>query len=146
MNSNEIRIGNLVYPKGSSTLSHVTGIFENLCCLSGINNKYSKHYLFEQISPIELSESILEKFKFKKDEHGYWWIEFDRRYLSLIPSQDGYWYPVLVQCPEVSSESEQHVSINRIKYAHQIQNLFFSISHLELVFETKIQINENAKN
>jgi len=85
----------------------------------------------EAIKGIRITEERLSEFGFKKDNKGNYWIDLQTHYLELMLS--GYYcYPVYAQVPEMSHEKEQRVSTNRIEFVHELQNLFFAISGVEL--------------
>lgn len=82
------------------------------------------------IEPIPLTPEILEKCGFVEDRGNYW-VDLMTHYLELINKLQG-WFPVYAQTPELSSEAEQRVLLNRIDYLHQLQNLFFALTGTEL--------------
>ena len=85
---------------------------------------------------LKISIPHLTGFGFVKDNNGNYWIDLQTHYLELMPS-NGYWYPVYAQLPEMSQECEQRVNTNRIKFVHELQNLFFALTGQEL--EMKVE-------
>jgi hypothetical protein len=86
---------------------------------------------------LKISIPHLIGFGFVKDNNnGSYWIDLQTHYLELMPS-NGYWYPTYAQVPEMSHEDEQRVSTNRIKFVHELQNLFFALTGTEL--EMKVE-------
>lgn len=82
---------------------------------------------------IPLTPEILEKCGFVKDLNGDYWKDLQTHYLLFIESNDGF-YPQYAGLPEMSSESEQIVSLHRINYVHELQNLYKILtgSHLTI--------------
>lgn len=85
----------------------------------------------EMIRPINITRQFLQKNGFTEDINGTLWRLMQTHYLEMIDMPDGF-YPVYTQIPEVSSEAEQKVGINKIKYVHQLQNLWYSLTGVEL--------------
>lgn len=79
----------------------------------------------------ELTKEYLIGVGFTKDNNNNYWKDLQTHYLELMPL-NGYWYPVYAQLPEMSHETEQRVTINRIKFVHELQNLFFVLTGNEL--------------
>jgi hypothetical protein len=82
--------------------------------------------------PIELTCEILTDCGFKTDDNGNQWFNLQTHYLELILAADGFYYPIYVQMPELSCEPEQRINLQRIKYVHQLQNLYFILTGEEL--------------
>jgi len=76
---------------------------------------------------MKISISHLTGFGFTKDNKGNYYLDLQSHYLEIIPS-NGYWYPVIAQVPEMSHEEEQRVSINRIEFVHELQNLIYVLT------------------
>ena len=85
----------------------------------------------ETFEPIVITNTFLVLNKFSEDNNGHFWLNLQTHYLELIPMSDGY-YPVYVQLPEMSSEAEQKVGMNKINYVHQLQNLHYCLTGIEL--------------
>lgn len=127
INLKELRLGNWVYILDIGKYAKIKSIDGE-----GVTHHIMwGHVYADMIEPIPLTEEILLKCGFIKDNNGNYWIDLQTHYLELMPS-NGYWYPVYVQTPEMSHQDEQRVSINRIQYVHELQNLFFAITGTEL--------------
>lgn len=122
MKATELRIGNLI---------------EFCDELHSINYVDIENLVFDELDdaykPIQLVGEWLAKFGFKIGRHGDFYIDLfsGASYLSVMFAQ-GYWYPTIDQNAELSSERNQSVSINRIQYVHQLQNLYFALTGEEL--------------
>lgn len=116
---NELRIGNVVYNQYGKMFKLSFQSLEAIYYGRGIYNE------------VILTPEILEKCRFKKDENGDFWVNLQTHYLLLIQSYD-YFYPVYAQVPELSNESEHRVSVHRIKYLSQLQNLYYCLTGKEL--------------
>lgn len=90
---------------------------------------YAEYY--EDLVPININDEILSNYGFKKDSIGNMWFDLTTHWLSLI-FVDGFYYPLYAQQPEIGQEDEQIVSLNRIKFVHELQNLFFALTGKEL--------------
>ena len=134
MNAEDLRIGNLfIY---EATYHSIISITETLCksyWLKG-NNKLDvyTHLYDDNIEPIQLTEEWLTKFGFENIDYGHsrYLINPDKT-IRLIWN-NGWLYPQIEQAPEMSSESTQVVSLDRIKYVHELQNLYYALTHEEL--------------
>ncbi len=86
-------------------------------------------------SPIPLTEEILLKCGFRKGVNGIVWISISPdRHIDLTPS-DGYYYPQLIQEPELSCESVNTFPLERISSVHELQNLFRILTQTDLKVE-----------
>jgi hypothetical protein len=84
---------------------------------------------------IPITEGILWANKFECGEGGWWMNAANNlrpHYLKLIYTVDDGWYPIYIEQPEMSSESEQMVSLRKIEYIHELENLFFVLTGKEL--------------
>lgn len=70
-----------------------------------------------------INHPYLIKQGFEKDCNGKWCKCFTTHYLELIESKEGYFYPMIVQPPELSCDSEQCVSVKRVKTVSELSNL-----------------------
>lgn len=103
-----------------------------LCdCINTPNHLYMTYDDFELI---ELDQEWFLKFGFMRTDG--WWLSLPSHYLEIIPkfeyNGDRYYSPVYGHMPEV----ECSVQLNRIRYVHELQNLFFSLTGRELEFLT----------
>lgn len=100
-------------------------------CTAIYGNFYSARY--EDLRGIPLTEDVLFKCGFKLDNNKNYWLSLDLdKHLDLIQSE-GYYYPQLVQEPEMSCDNLSVVSLNRISALHELQTLFFILSGSHLV-------------
>lgn len=115
--ANELRIGNWVEVFGVPAI------------VVEVNNKVAN-----KSNPFSITSGILEKAGFSIDENGTYWLFLQTHYLELIETDCG-WYPIYVQVPELSSEAEQRVSLNKIDSVHQLQNLIYILTGQELIIK-----------
>lgn len=125
----ELRIGNSVNTELG--IAEVIGIYEDVVDVKGVsvidNSSENKISIstrsfdgcveYEKIQPIPLTEEILLKFGFLKDDNFYhlnniWISNFYENYFSL----DGF-------------------DETKIEFVHQLQNLYFALTGEELKFE-----------
>lgn len=140
MKANELRIGNFVHHNSENEKDEFVGHQLTICELdektittfyidvSGgkqiVRNK--KDYM-----PIPLTKKWFENFVGFQYSDGNYWVNLITHYLDLMPSKE-LWYPTYVQIPEFSSEEEQRVNLNAIQYVHELQNLYFTLTGVEL--------------
>lgn len=79
------------------------------------------------VNPIDITTTWLVVNGFSEDNNGIFSYGLQTHYLDITPGQDGF-YPAYGQLPEMSSEDEQRVSLNRINFIHEFQNLFFVLT------------------
>jgi hypothetical protein len=134
---NELRFGNLVTFNGEDIdyPLKITGILNEGWLyiewqVDGIEPGGSECEL-EGLRGIELTNVFLVKNGFSEDNNGYFWINLKTHYLTLIPTSDGY-YPVYTEIPEMSSEPEQSVGLNKINFIHELQNLLYVLTGKEM--------------
>ena len=113
--ANELRIGNWVL-----FIKKITQV-ESWMFIQGV-----KH-----ITPIPLTPEILEKCGFKADENYDFYFDMQTHGLEIRCMTDGF-YPTYIQHPEMSCDMRQSVSLERINYVHELQNLFFVLHKEEL--------------
>jgi hypothetical protein len=123
MEAKNFRIGNWIRTHKEEQIVDV------LC--DSINTYSHECMTYDNVGFIEITNDWLIDFGFMKDNNGNYWIDLQTHYLELMPS-NGYWYPVYAQVPEMSHEDDQCVSLNRIQYVHELQNLFFALTGNEL--------------
>lgn len=115
MNPRELRIGNYVL-EANAHLSTVTEIRKNhIVCKFG--KKYYK-ILNEMISPVALTEEWLIKFRFERVEESLQ-IVYHKDFISVYKQDNIFWYDL------------QNSTIE-IQYVHQLQNLYFTLTNIEL--------------
>lgn len=134
---NDLRFGNLVtwvdeledYPLTISGILSKEDVFVEWVWESG--ETANTDCGLDNIRPIKITRKFLEKNGFAEDANGTLWRLMQTHYLEMIDMPDGF-YPVYAQIPEVSSEAEQKVGLNKIQYVHQFQNLWYSLTGSEL--------------
>lgn len=117
--ANELRIGNCVKLNNSDT-TLVPRDFQRYCKSFGI---------FEEFEPIKLSEEWLLKAGFEKDDTGV--DIFDQDYCEWYQKE----FPVigiLCQSSDKSYIFDENTDTLRLKYVHQLQNLYFTLTGEEL--------------
>ena len=117
--ANELRIGNCVKLNNSDT-TLVPRDFQRYCKSFGI---------FEEFEPIKLSEEWLLKAGFEKDDTGV--DIFDQDYCEWYQKE----FPVIGILSQSSDKSyifDENTDTLRLKYVHQLQNLYFALTGEEL--------------
>lgn len=122
----ELRVGNAIQYDGDGTNAIVKSIEEHGI---GIEFKEEETWIeYDQFSGIPITDKLLEKLGFKEqcyvnedqDEIDYWYYEG----IDWILDQ-GY-QPIDAGFPMIKYE---------LMYIHQLQNLYFSLTGKELIFE-----------
>lgn len=111
----ELRIGNYVQPKNNSgkeaTVGTVFAIGSYLVSVNGNNNQYDYH----QIEPVQITEDILSKCEFVKQEYNDTVV-----YYNPLMTLDAY-FRLNIDGYNIE-----------VKYLHQLQNLYFYLTGEEL--------------
>jgi hypothetical protein len=140
MKANELRIGNLVWDNYSgemivSGISKPNGLKETLT-LKKQDGLPEGSYLCESIEPIPLTEEWLLKFGFhKRKACGNYWFEKSINKLLFLTNDIN---PVK---GNAFSTKVDHVFVHdfnwqtKIKYVHQLQNLYFALAGEELILK-----------
>ena len=126
---NELRIGNhLEYYIGEEGVEWDTTKldWQDLRWCELDNETFNKSH-----RPIDLTVEMFLQSRFKKDKKEYFWIDLQTHRLGLIPTNDGF-IPAYVQYPELSCEIEQIIHLKRIKYVHELENLYFVLQGEEI--------------
>lgn len=150
INPAEIRLGNTIYRYVRHKLTNATEIMHSNGTYQCIGSPIvSREWEEIQIDAVQL-KLILQDYEFARTIYRY--IELsDERLLKLgfrkvqntyhyndvthelhIVSTRGQYYPVLVQLPELSHETQQMIGLRMITYQHELENLFFVIFGKEL--------------
>ena len=79
---------------------------------------------------IDITTTILVMSGFTEDNSGSFWYNMQTHYLEIIVGADGF-YPIYAQLPELSSEEEQRVGLQRVRFIHELENLFFVLTGQE---------------
>lgn len=120
MTANELRIGNWVLNASSKTPVQVDSICNKGislfadCCVTG--GELEVIYSFNDLEPIPLTEEILEKCGFEKDEPKGW---YRKGFMDLFDGNPFHYASGNNLCPD-------------ILYLHQLQNLYFALTGEEL--------------
>lgn len=130
MKPEELRIGNLVYVPATKQIVPITAINQNIGVV--VNNSLAV-LPFNEIQPLPLKEN-LGAFTFKKGVNGLYWIEMQTHALDLMCAQ-GFFYPTYTEFAEMRSIEEQRVSLHRISYAHELQNLYYTLTKTEIHYD-----------
>lgn len=133
----EFRIGNLVeYPgwnnDGSKAYFQIRDIFfddNKIALTNGIIQLPGTK--LDYIKPVELDIEFFVKHKISKATNNGFYISVPKIKAEIHFEKTGLNYVCVVYC------STGVLIPNDIKYAHQLQNLFFSIVGEELVFSTE---------
>lgn len=128
MNIKELRIGNYVRNQDGSLTDTPIG--------KPVKIEDYKHIMWAELCvPIQLTEEWLLKFGFENIDYGFTKKILTVSTLQLIWS-DGWIYPQIIEEPEMSNETVNVVSLNRIKSVHQLQNLYFALTGKELQYNS----------
>ena len=134
MKKETLRIGNIINFDG---LPHkVVEVLEDrlhICWTKADKEIFKVSY--DEIEGIPIVEKWLVGFK--KDRYGNPWICLETHYLELTVVGK-YFYPVYVESAEMSAETEQRVSLNRIEFLHELQNLFYILRQEELTLNINL--------
>ena len=121
--ANELRIGNILY-------SNLTE--RNFICNSEDIYNLAMDYNANNANYVELTEEWLLKFGFEKDDTGV--DMFDQDYCEWYQIE----FPiigVLCQSSDKSYLFDENTDTLRIKYVHQLQNLYFALTGEELTIK-----------
>jgi hypothetical protein len=134
INVKDLRIGNWVKCGGFKRLYGEFKVAEIYPDQITIEQKPYDGFTVEEVEPIPLTPEILEKCGFVPNAIGQLAIEIlgIDTHLELITINDGYCYLNLNQIGEFSRC--QDISINRIQYLYQLQNLYFALTGQELTY------------
>lgn len=128
INAKNIRIGNILDRSG---VAHkITA--EDIAWLSSWCDP-EKQELFD---PIVIKSGYLKSFGFKEGKRDYWY-DTGTHVLEIYPEDGEYLYPVFVEYQENSNEFLGSVSLPRLRYVHELQNLFFALTGRELEMPEK---------
>ena len=88
------------------------------------------------VQPIKLNKKWFVKAGFEENKHGtlILKLELDRS-LEVVETKDGF-YLELVQLPELSSENLMFITLRKIDYVYELQNMYFYLKCEELVFSS----------
>ena len=127
INTKELRLGNLFANIEDNSIYKVTKINEDSIegiCSNNMGWFGEKHFhLIEQVLPIEITEEWFKIFGFKKEKDlKLYRLENEIGWIEILLKVGGgefvfYW-------------KDAHIA--KIKYVHELQNLFFALTHEEL--------------
>lgn len=118
MNTNELRIGNLIFSKETNEIQKITGITEDNVYFNSITFDYP---CLEEIEPIELTQEFLLKF-------GLGWKNNGLRKSNFCVRNWGSGWIIFMSNEMFNFKIE-------LKYVHQLQNLYFALTGTELAYE-----------
>ena len=120
---NDLRTGNIINDF-CNDISEVLGVQFDKIQLAQLGHLDSYWHSADICNPIPLTEDLLNKFGAKQKNE--YWFEFHTygiiKHTTFI---------------EFYSSVEGDFICNSVKYVHQLQNLFFSLTGEELVFSTE---------
>lgn len=122
----ELRIGNKVNYHNDSTLFTVIEI--DTLGIRVVNEEQETWIEYDCFSPIPLTPEILEKCGFVKTLSGSYTIMDEDCWLTTIIG--GYIYS---KC--YSSNTGEFFEVGQVKYLHQLQNLYFALTGIELTIK-----------
>lgn len=132
MKSNELRIGNLIsrldIGNSEPRIESVIELRKDKVLTSG---PISVICGYDEINGIQLTEELLLKLGFKKELESDNAIFYENDFIS-INTYKGYNSTFLKRNRLLN---QQDYSINNIKYVHQLQNLYFSLTGEELTIK-----------
>ena len=139
MKATELRLGNLFANIEDDSIYKVTKINEDTIegiCINNMGWFGEKHFhLIEQVLPIEITEEWLLKFGFKYREFlNDFFIKLDDHNI-LIAEKEVIGFAIY-KC----EENQRKYFLTKRYYAHQLQNLFHSMTGEELT-----QVSEGEK-
>ena len=137
MKANELRIGNYVNIEGD--VVKVKEIYEK--SIHYTNGEYESYATEDFIHPITLTEELLLRIGFKKNQHNDWWEYYPSREDEVsILMRDNYTtieYANLFHCPEDVTEVnyDSKLEFPRRIYIHELQNAYFLMSNQDMEIE-----------
>jgi len=137
---NELRIGNWLKINGRT--QQVVD-----CMCDSVNTKFHQGIPFDMIEPIPLTEDWLFKLGFEFDSKDSFTdiMYYEKKYDSKLNKISGEITISVDSCGlvQLSDNNIKWVDICKIKYVHQLQNLYFALTGEELeVKQFKTQNNE----
>jgi len=136
MKASDLRIGNYVTANGViSEINYITPVtlgygekeFAPICTSN-----------YEYFQPIPITEEWLDKcpeLQLRKDGSDSMYFRInDVTLLEIIIMKDGC-YPQLWQAGELSHQDDNMIVLERIKYIHELQNLYKELKKKELEFK-----------
>ena len=126
---NELRIGNWINNTHSVTPFKVSELREKMCYYKYNETTYNSRY--ENIEPIPLTEEWLLKFGFEDITGVDYLLHISIDFKLILIPVDGF-YP---QINKADDSGWQSISLNKINYVHELQNLYFALTGEELTIK-----------
>jgi hypothetical protein len=131
---NELRIGNLV--DLGNRIAKIIEIGHLSCVVSDLEETQDTMEDYERVKPILLMDEWLLKFSFEKIDKG------DNDYITYTDSNHDYYLQIDVRrrdgkycILDNSFDDLRDFSMVDIKYVHQLQNLYFTLTGEELILK-----------
>lgn len=139
INSNELRLGNLVWDDYSGIMT-ITAISKIYVDAHHVKNSVEARYSIESINPLPISKEILERFGFEYVDYGYtqtgeycgreFKMDFGTNVGTMFINADDYSFGIY------GSKDDMGFTPNIIiKSVHQLQNLISALTGEELKFK-----------
>lgn len=132
MKATELRIGNAVILLGKvSKVDELTrDALEEIEIV--VESGFGLHYGNSDISPVKINKTNLKKLGFNKDRFGNMSIGIWCLYQM---DEKGWWFNIR------DKRDNSLTGFARIKFIHQLQNLYFSVTGKELEFKSAVGKN-----
>lgn len=128
----DLRVGN--YVNWGDTLGTITQItYDGWIGLKYDTDKYRVLHV-DMVNPIPLTEEWLVKLGCKMRLALFYPFNGGANNIILNYVNDSY-YPILTQEPEMSCDECQMVSLNKIEFVHEFQNLIYALTNTELTIK-----------
>lgn len=144
MTANELRIGNLV--DLGNRIAKVIEINHLACVVVDLEETQDTIEDYDRTKPIPLTEEWLLKFGFKKypnlrdtfRQEYYDAFQLDIDEHTIISFSIPIGYNDYIRCNyDKSYRSEEKKQSYRVKYVHQLQNLYFALTGEEITFKSE---------
>lgn len=118
MEAKNLRIGNYLIWGYNDDICRLLKVSENECAFLAVKKRESTYCDTDYLKPVKLNEYWLQGFGFKENEFSYNWENETR--LSIYKAGDCFMAQI------------DNTTIDEIKYVHELQNLFFAFTKMEL--------------
>ncbi len=129
INGNELRIGNFIYFKDYKSHFIIELVSEEKIMIEEMYRRCDS----DLIHPIPLTEDWLTRLGFNVVPNMEVWRGEVQYEISVMPSANRFLRIYELQFASII-EPNNEVHLNRFKYVHQLQNLYFSLTSEELIF------------
>ncbi len=156
MNATELRIGNYVYCDLKDIYWRISIVKEDFVNVylkkETPEYKHSPSISEKRLNPIPLTKEWLLKFGFELENENFFYIKFDNKAKNNGSERNFFIDKILIDmeidqgdyvvwfCNSVSDE----MLCNRIKYLHQLQNLYYSLTGTELLLAKNKTETDNS--